>query len=249
MDYADLATEYIKKIPDELNDKFKGSTYTVSYDNGVTFGEVFRGPVTSPHGPCELSDGTILWVGPKHSGDNEPELEIQIYAYKINTDGTNELLGEIPVPENEKGFYYCEPHAVELPSGKIICHIRADGKNGELTVFQTESEDGGRSWTCPHQILSDKGGAPAHLMLHSSGMLISTYGYREAPYGVRAMFSEDEGKTWDTGNDIYINNVSWDLGYPSTVELNDGSLLTLFYAHKDADSPAEIFKVKWSFEK
>ena len=101
----------------------------------------------------------------------------------------------------------------------------------------------------PHQILSDNGGSPSHLMLHSSGMLISTYGYRTYPYGVRAMFSDDGGKTWDVDNDVYVNNISSDLGYPSTVELSDGSLLTVFYAHKAADSPAEIFKVKWSFER
>ena len=62
------------------------------------------------------------------------------------------------------------------------------------------------------------------------------------------MFSSDGGKTWDTGNDIYINNVNGDLGYPSTIELRDGNLLTVFYAHQSEDQPAVIMQQKWRFE-
>jgi len=245
------ASEYLDHITEEANQKYKGPTYKVSFDNGITFSELYKSPVTSPHGPIELSDGTLLWVGPHHSGDFHPEEEAQIYAYKITTDGKNELCGKIPLVEGVgKTIFFCEPHCIQLPNGTIICHIRCFTDDRPLlTIYQTESTDMGKTWTNPHQILPDTGGAPAHLMLHSSGMLISTYGYREAPYGVRAMFSEDGGKTWDIGNDIYINNISGDLGYPSTIELSDKSLLTVFYAHENENSPAEIFKVKWSFEK
>ena len=85
-------------------------------------------------------------------------------------------------------------------------------------------------------------------MKHSSGMLICTYGYREKPYGIKAMFSFDNGKTWDYGHDIYVNNFSDDLGYPSSVELDDGSILTVFYAHPGENEPAMIMQQKWSFE-
>lgn len=68
-------------------------------------------------------------------------------------------------------------------------------------------------------------------------------------YKIRAMFSKDGGKTWDTDNDIYINGVDRDMGYPSTVELKDGSLLTVFYAHETEDKPATIIQQKWDFER
>ena len=93
------------------------------------------------------------------------------------------------------------------------------------------------------------GGAPAHLIRHSSGALISVYEYRNYPFGIKAMFSYDGGKSWDTDHDIYTNEASWDLGYPSTVELNDGSLLTVFYAKASEDAPAVIMQQKWRFEK
>ena len=78
-------------------------------------------------------------------------------------------------------------------------------------------------------------------------MLICTYGYRQPPYGIKAMFSWDNGKTWDYGYDIYVNNVNDDLGYPSSVELDDGSILTVFYAHPSANEPAVIMQQKWQF--
>ncbi|MBQ8759674.1 MAG: exo-alpha-sialidase, partial [Clostridia bacterium] len=88
----------------------------------------------------------------------------------------------------------------------------------------------------------------SHLFRHSSGLLICTYGYRLAPYGVRVMFSHDEGETWDVDHDLYINNVSPDVGYPSTVELSDGSLVTIFYAIPAQGEKAKIMQQKWRFE-
>jgi hypothetical protein len=40
------------------------------------------------------------------------------------------------------------------------------------------------------------------------------------------------------------------LGYPSVVELEDGSLLTVFYARESADpwAPSVIMQTIWSFE-
>ena len=49
---------------------------------------------------------------------------------------------------------------------------------------------------------------------------------------------------------MYENKYTADLGYPSTVELDDGSLLTVFYAHegeRDA-TPAVIMQQKWKME-
>ena len=85
-------------------------------------------------------------------------------------------------------------------------------------------------------LLGELGGSPAHLMWHSSGRLVSVYGYREAPYGIRAMISDDGGKTWTTDYVIDDQGQSGDLGYPATVELKDGSLLTLYYENRDGVS-------------
>ena len=60
--------------------------------------------------------------------------------------------------------------------------------------------------------------------------------------------SYDNGASWDVDYDIYVNGVSLDLGYPSTIELPDGSFLTVFYAHRSKEEPAIVMQQKWRFE-
>jgi len=58
------------------------------------------------------------------------------------------------------------------------------------------------------------------------------------------MVSRDLGKTWEE----YIldeRSDSYDLGYPSTVELGDGSLLTVYYQHFPGDSYCSILSTRW----
>lgn len=223
-----------------------GSTFRVSLDCGVTFGKIFKSPVTSPHGPVELQDGTLLWVGATYNSDKEC-----VQAHKINLDGTTELVGKIDnIRIGDVEPCSCEPHTIQLDDGTLLTHIRMEnGDPGIFTIYQSESRDNARTWTEPRQLLPLRGGSPPHILKHSSGALICTYGYREKPYSIKAMFSFDNGKTWETGYDIFVSDADTsDVGYPSTAELPDGSLLTVFYAHNDEDSPAVIMQQKWIFE-
>ena len=47
--------------------------------------------------------------------------------------------------------------------------------------------------------------------------------------------------TWSAPMILTSNEHSWDLGYPSTVELKDGSLLTVWY-EKTAASPHAVLR-------
>ena len=243
---------YLDTITPEEEEEALGSTFRISRDCGVTFGPLFKSPVTSPHGPLELNDGTLLWVGRTFSAENKHRIgEDGVHAYRINEDGSMEFVGAIPnIKVGDVEPLLCEPHSIQLANGKIITHIRAQtaGADAMFTTYQSESDDGGKTWTTPVALLDKTGGAPAHLICHSSGVLISVYGYRNAPYGIRAMFSTDNGKTWDTGYDLYVNGISADLGYPATVELSDGSLLTVFYAKTSESSPAVIMQQRWRLE-
>ncbi len=59
--------------------------------------------------------------------------------------------------------------------------------------------------------------------------LLMTYGYRRAPFGVQARVSDDHGESWSEPMIVYGGGKTVDLGYPSTVQLDDGSLLTIWY--------------------
>ena len=93
-------------------------------------------------------------------------------------------------------------------------------------MYQTESDDGGKTWTQAHPL--GIYGSPPHVIRHSSGALVCVYGYRRPPHGERAMFSHDDGKTWDS--DWVINDAPpEDLGYPCSVEMPDGRIFTVYY--------------------
>ena len=243
------ALAYLDTVTKEEEAAVLGATFRISHDGGVSFGPVLRSPITSPHGPTVLSDGRIVWVGCVFDRASLTPDAPTVRAYELMPDGRMKELGAI---RNIDGCLSCEPHAVEAADGTLITHIRVQdggGISGQrcFTLYQSESTDGGVTWTEPHRILSDFGGAPAHLLRTQNGRLLSAYSYREAPYGIRMAVSDDHGKTWETDLEIHVNGVSHDLGYPATVALRDGSFFTVFYAHRTQGEPATILGQKWRF--
>lgn len=63
----------------------------------------------------------------------------------------------------------------------------------------------------------------------------STYGYRRAPFGVRARLSRDGGKTWDIKNEIVLRDDGGnaDLRYPGVLEMPDGRLLVVYWFNEE----------------
>jgi hypothetical protein len=256
---GDYALAYLDMVTAEDEAKCLGSTFRVSFDNGVTFGPLYKSPITSPHGPVELADGTILWVGRTFNSLDRFVDDDRIKCYTLDpVTGEMEFRGAVEQIYVEEGCLgSCEPHTIQLPDGKLLCHIRVQ-EQGYFSIFQSESTDGGYTWSKPQAILDKKGGAPSHMILLSDGVLLATYGYRSVPCGIRYMVSRDLGKTWSTGHVLYEDLGDYtldghtedvgnhkDIGYPSTVELDDGSLLTIYYAHPTPEEPSVIFQQKW----
>ncbi len=237
--YSEAYLNLAEKDPEA--EKYHGATLRMSYDNGVTFGEVMNLPVSCPHGPVELPDGNMLYVGTEFIPGTS--MSRHAAAYKLYHDGSWEKLGDIP--DTPDGSANDEPHTIALKSGRIITLIRKQ-IDGGLTLFQSESADGGRTWTMPHSIgLGSRSGAPAHV-IEKDGLLIAVYGHRvEGEYQVRAAFSKDEGATWES--DHVLTNLTdrdADFGYPASVLRKDGSILTVYYAADDeAKSGRVLFEI------
>ena len=58
--------------------------------------------------------------------------------------------------------------------------------------------------------------------------MLLTYGNRREPKGVDVRLSSDEGATWS--EPIRVVHFIGDGGYPSSVQLPDGQVLTAYYA-------------------
>lgn len=210
-----------------------------STDGGLTWEPPQRSLVNSPHGPTNLQDGTIFYAGKQLWTDGK-----KIGAAISRDDGaTWEWLAEFPVREGDDVLQYHELHAVQAPSGRIIVQIRNHNPASHYETLQTESDDGGKTWTVPHSI--GVWGFPSHLLKLRDGRLLMTYGHRRAPLGNQARVSTDEGRTWSAPLLLSDSGTSIDLGYPSTVELEDGSLVTVWYEKLKEHPRAVLRQAHW----
>jgi sialidase-1 len=237
---------------DEMVAQHLGSWVMLSDDRGATWGAPMRAPVSAPHGPIRLRDGALLYLG-KRYGTWEEMASGQITAARSDDGGaTWEMLGNVPVHPGTDPANTHEPHVVELPSGRLIGMIRIQPHSGraltvpgipDFSMMQSTSDDGGRTWSTAQPLGFH--GSPPHLLRHGSGTLLLTYGYRLAPYGQRAALSRDDGDTWDLDWIIRDDGPDGDLGYPSTVELADGSLFTVCYQKAARGEACSLLWSRW----
>jgi len=228
----------------------EGCFVMVSEDYGVTWSEKIRVPLTAPHGPTALKNGDLCYVGRLTEG----EYNTRIGCYISHDHGyTWEFQGLIPHPENLPSTDYLhEPHVIELPNGRLLAGIRAHclpkPYSIENTVLTSYSDDGGKTWSEMKETGMD--GLPPHFMVHSSGAVLCSYAHRggQGDSSERVAVSHDNGETWTEEYNIYPNAIHHDLGYPATVELSDGSLLTVYYQFYEGDDNTSILQTKWKLQ-
>jgi len=207
-----------------------------STDGGLSWSSRIDTLVNSPHGPTQLEDGRLLYVGKKLWSDGK-----EVGVAESKDDGlTWQWLADIPTREGDDAAEkYHELHAVECANGTIIAQIRNHTKADAGKLLQTESTDGGKTWSVPKS--TNIYGLPSHLLRLRDDRLIMTYGHRRKPFGNQARVSSDNGATWSEPMIISGDGAGGDLGYPSTVELDDGRLLSIWY-EKLADSPRAVLR-------
>jgi hypothetical protein len=147
----------------------------------------------------------------------------------------------------EERLSFEEPALVRASDGKLLALLRC-GEPGQYEyLYQSQSSDGGQSWTAAKA--TPMWGHPAHVLLLDDGRLLCTYGYRRPPYGVRACVSHDGGTIWNIGEEIVLraDGGSRDVGYPSSIQLDDGSVVTVYYIH-GADGIRHIAATHWQVE-
>lgn len=124
-----------------------------------------------------------------------------------------------------------ETTALSLGGQRLLAAGRTDSqvKDG-LTLYR--SEDFGKSWsklrtvTLPNQV-------PADLILLADGTILLTYGVRnKGHYGLGARISRDGGDTWSGPAALLNFEIATDGGYPSNVQLADGTIVTAYYSNK-----------------
>ena len=219
-----------------------GQWMTRSTDGGVTWSARYSSLVNSPHGPIQLSDGRLLyagkelWTGRKRTG----------FAQSIDDGVTWRWLADLPARPGDSLAEYHELHAVETADARLIVHIRNHNRPNAGETLQSESTDGGKTWSVPHAI--GVWGLPSFLTRLRDDRLLLTYGHRRPPFGNQARLSADHGDTWSEAFIISGDGVGGDLGYPSTVELEDGSFVTVWYEVMKGSPRSVLRQARWSLE-
>ena len=211
-----------------------------STDGGLSWSTRINSIVNSPHGPIQLHDGRLLYAGKRLW-----EKIKSIGVCESKDDGqTWQWLAEIPTRAGDLAQHgYHELHAVEAANGTLIVQIRNHNQANAGETLQSESTDGGKSWSEPHSI--GVSGLPSHLLKLRDGRLLMTYGHRRAPFGNQARISEDHGKTWSEPMIISGDGAGGDLGYPSTIELADGTFLSVWYERMKDSDKAVLRQARW----
>lgn len=242
----------MNRITDADEAEFHGSTL---YYFGADFKERYhvRMPVTSPHGPTLLRDGRVMLVGRTMDREKWGDT-VMVFFSKDGKNFDTHVSLDLPMNGMDPRAFYCEPHCLELADGTILIHYRlqyhrAGEDSKHFTIYQSVSTDGGKTFSpaAPLNIPEeDLCGSPPHLMQMKDGTVVVTYGYRLEPYGQRARISRDSGKTWSAEMILRDDGISWDLGYPATVELKNGNLLSIYYQIPQGKKNRAILATEWN---
>jgi len=144
------------------------------------------------------------------------------------------------------------PASVRLPGGELLVALRCgEPVGGDLPwrhwIDLYRSDDDGETWDHVAQPVPNAGinGNPPTLNRLPDGRLCLTYGFRDRPHGIRAVLSEDDGRTWGDAIHLRDDGGGPDLGYPRTAVLADGTIVTAYYFEDEFAGERYIAATRW----
>ena len=216
-----------------LKELTRDGLYTVrSLDRGRTWQSPVKSVIDPRHGASpygkivQLSSGVALLNVYYERG---PGLDHETSLVYRSADG-GKTWGDPSIIAD----HFNETALVPLPDGRILAIARSHHGGYLATCF---SSDQGRTWTAPKRITADRE-HPADVILLEDKRLLLVYGERNRPFGVRAALSRDYGLSWGPEVIVLAGDAhSSDCGYPSSVEVERGRIVTLYYGVDETRQP------------
>jgi len=182
----------------------------------------------------------FFFTGAKSDGG-----EGRVFCAETNDGGVSFQFLSWVSPEPE-GFTIM-PASLALPSGRLLSALRCrdDVKHNFIDLYA--SDDAGRSWQWLARPAPSTGygGNPPTLHRLPDGRLCIIYGHRAEPFGIQAVLSEDDGRTWTDPVVLRDDAGNHDLGYPRTVVRADGTVVTVYYYNDDPEGERYIAATLW----
>ncbi len=204
-----------------------------TWASGSDFSCPTHGPIV-PFGDIHIaSDGCLIATAYAQRIDNGPYL---VYLIASTDDGHTWSIASLL---NDKGN---ETAILPLKGSNLLAASREEHDNH---VEQFTSADNGHTWTriAP---LTHPGQVTSHLLRLKDGRILLSYGNRCINnFGIDVRTSADEGKTWSAPIRIADCPLR-DCGYPASVQLPTGGLLTAFYTQIPGWGQYEMRVTQWS---
>ncbi|MBT5319591.1 MAG: exo-alpha-sialidase, partial [Chloroflexi bacterium] len=70
-------------------------------------------------------------------------------------------------------------------------------------------------------------------------------GYRDEPYGIHAVLSDDNGASWNEPVVLRDDGGNHDIGYPRSVQRADGQVVTVYYYNDSPEGERYIAATIW----
>lgn len=235
--------DWKKKLPPlqraELGLRYLGAYVITSKDHGHTwsaprFIETKDMPFSDVEGPTdaplELPDGSVVMGMIGENTHTDVNNRSAIMLRSTDQGQTWKYLSTMASDPGGRLGGFLEPGLVRTRTGRIVAGLRNHGP--DQSIWVTHSDDDGRTWAPVRKTAMI--GHPTDLIELADGRLMATYGIRTPharPMGVRACFSRDNGETWDIASEVQLRHDfgNWDVGYPESLELPDGRVLSVYY--------------------
>lgn len=149
-------------------------------------------------------------------------------------DGGQSFSFESFVHDEPEGFGIM-PASLRAADGSLLCFVRgstpreADPRRAWIDLYR--STDDAKNWTYQERIVPSTGygGNPPALATLNDGRIALIYGYRDAPYGMRARLGDSNGRSWSEEIILRDDGGKSDLGYPRAVRRGDGKIVSVYY--------------------
>jgi sialidase-1 len=191
----------------------------------------------------------LAWASPFGRIVTAPGGALVMAAYGPRRDAAANEFDAIAMRSHDGGATWGDESLVLVGASELsLCMVAPDRLVGAVRratgdTAIVHSRDGGRTWSAPIAATRALEHPGDLCVLSGSGRLLLTFGRRRRPLGCGALTSADGGETWDAAHEVLLagDGIGNDVGYPSTVQLDDGTLVTaLYFAHGSAADCGEL---------
>lgn len=183
---------------------------------------------------CEGRNGNLYWV---IANSDISKLEKTATYLLISPDKGRTWNYSCPVAQDDK-VALNETSIYETSGGDLVAFLRTENFGDHTAIAR--STNGGKSFSA----WQDAGfmGHPHYAMRLPDKRVLLVYGYRHAPFGVRARVLDPECANVSTAPEIVLRDDggSGDLGYPWATMLSKHRALVVYYFNQKDSGPRYI---------